>query len=73
MKNPSARSAPKGSPLVVLAGDGAIYRPISDQTPAGGQNAKPLPFARKRVSVTGKTYERGNARAIVVETFETEK
>jgi len=65
--------AKKGSPLVVLGDDGVIYYPISDQTPAAGQNAKLMPFAGKRASISGKVYERNGAHAIVIEKIEAEK
>lgn len=65
--------AGKGSPLVVLGGGGVIYYPISDQTRAAGQNAKLVPFAGKRASISGKVYERDGAHAIVIDKIEAEK
>ena len=62
--------AKAGSPLVILADDGTIYWPIADTTPSSGQNAKLLPFAGGRVTATGKVYERGGSRAIVIEKIE---
>ncbi len=59
--------AKAGSPLVILAGDGTIYWPIADTTPASGQNSKLLPFAGEKVAATGKIYERGGSKAIVIE------
>jgi hypothetical protein len=59
--------ARKGSQLVILQNDGAIYWPISDQVPAEGQNERLLPFAGKRVSITGKVYTRGGSNALVIE------
>jgi len=59
--------ARKGSQLVILQNDGTIYWPISDQTPAEGQNQRLLPFAGKRVTVTGKLYTRGGSNALVIE------
>jgi hypothetical protein len=56
-----------GSPLVILADDGNIYWPISGSTPATGQNPKLLKFAGERVTATGKTFDRGGSRAIVIE------
>ena len=56
-----------GSPLVILADDGNIYWPISNATPAGGQNPKLLKFAGERVSASGKVFQRGGSRAIVIE------
>jgi hypothetical protein len=34
-----------GSPLAILADDGAVYWPIAGTTPASGQNDRLLPFA----------------------------
>jgi hypothetical protein len=66
----AVKCAKNGSPLVILAYDGTIYWPIDDQTPAAGQNAKLLPYAGKRVTVTGKTYERGGSHAMVISKVE---
>lgn len=62
--------AKAGSTLVILAEDGTIYWPISADTPASGQNARLLPFAADKVTVTGKVYERGGSKAIVMEKIE---
>lgn len=59
-----------GSPLVILADDGSIYWPIADTTPSSGQNSKLLPFAGDKVTVTGKVYQRGGSKAIVIEKIE---
>jgi hypothetical protein len=59
-----------GSPLVILAEDGSIYWPIADSMPATGQNAKLLPYAGDKVVVTGKLYQRGGSRALVIEKIE---
>ncbi len=59
--------ARKGSQLVILQNDGSIYWPISDQVPAEGQNERLLPFAGKRVTITGKVYTRGGSNALVIE------
>ncbi len=59
--------AKAGSPLVILADDGTIYWPISDTTPAQGQNSRLLPYAGKRVMVIGKVYKKGGSRAIVIQ------
>ena len=64
--------AKEGSPLVILTGDGHIYWPISDKTPATGQNSRLLKFAGQKVVVTGKIYERDGAHAIVIDTVEAE-
>jgi hypothetical protein len=58
--------AKSGSPLVILAPSGVIYWPIADTTPSTGQNDKLLPFAGKNVTVSGKIFERGGSKAIVI-------
>ena len=65
--------AKAGSPLVILADDGTIYWPISDATPAQGQNGRLMEFAGKRVEATGKVYQRGGSRAVVIATIRAEK
>ena len=62
--------AKAGSPLVILAGDGTIYWPIADTTPSSGQNDKLLPFAGQRVTASGKVFERGGSRALVIDKTE---
>lgn len=61
-----------GSPLVILADDGVIYWPIAGTTPSSGQNPRLLQFAAKKVTVTGKVYNRGGSRAIVIEKIEAQ-
>ena len=61
-----------GSPLVILANDGTIYWPITDTTPSSGQNSKLLPFAGDKVTATGKIYERGGSKAMVIEKIEAQ-
>jgi hypothetical protein len=61
-----------GSPLVILAEDGTIYWPIADTTPSSGQNSKLLPYAGDKVVVTGKVYQRGGSKAIVIEKIEAQ-
>ena len=58
--------AKAGSPLVILAPSGTIYWPIGDSTPSNSQNDKLLPFAGKQVTVSGKVFERGGSKAIVI-------
>ena len=58
--------AKAGSPLVILAPSGTIYWPIADTTPSSSQNDKLLPYAGKNVSVSGKVYDRGGSKAIVI-------
>jgi hypothetical protein len=61
-----------GSQLVILAEDGTIYWPIADTTPSSGQNPKLLPFAADKVTVTGKVYQRGGSKAIVIDKIEAQ-
>src|SRR5215813_4480373 len=65
--------AKAGSPLVILAEDGTIYWPIADTTPSSGQNAKLLPFAGEKVTASGKVFERGGSKAIVIAKIEAQK
>ncbi len=57
--------------MSILADDGTIYWPISGTMPAKGQNARLLPYAAKHVAVTGKVFERGGSRAIIIEKIES--
>jgi hypothetical protein len=59
-----------GSALVIL--DGTIYWPIADTTPSSGQNAKLLPFAGDKVAATGRVYQRGGSKAMVIEKIESQ-
>jgi hypothetical protein len=61
-----------GSQLVILADDGTIYWPIADTTPSSGQNSKLLPFAGDKVVASGKVYQRGGSKAIVIEKIEAQ-
>jgi len=61
-----------GSQLVILAEDGTIYWPIAGTTPSSGQNPKLLPFAADKVIVTGKVYQRGGSKAIVIDKIEAQ-
>ena len=62
--------AQAGSPLVILSNAGDVYWPISEKMPAAGQNERLLPFAGKRVTVTGRVYTRGGSKAIAIEKIE---
>lgn len=64
--------ADAGSQLVILADDGTIYWPIADTTPSSGQNPKLLPFAGDKVLASGKVYQRGGSKAIVIEKIEAQ-
>jgi hypothetical protein len=59
--------AKSGSPLVILEDGGTLYWAISESMPAAGQNERLMPFAGKRVIVTGKVFTRGGSRALVIE------
>jgi hypothetical protein len=61
-----------GSQLVILTDDGTIYWPIADTTPSSGQNPKLLPFAGDKVVASGKVYQRGGSKAIVIEKIEAQ-
>lgn len=65
--------AKKGSPLVILRDDGVIFLPISEETPAVGQNARLTAFAGKRVVVTGRSFTRAGSQALVIDKVEAEK
>lgn len=65
--------AKAGSPLVILAPSGVIYWPIADTTPSSGQNDKLLPFAGKTVVASGKVFERGGSKAIVISKIDAAK
>jgi hypothetical protein len=62
--------AKAGSPLVILSLSGTIYWPIADTTPSSSQNDKLLPFAGKQVTVSGRVFERGGSKAIVISKIE---
>jgi hypothetical protein len=59
--------AKAGSPLVILTDNGDIYWPIADTTPSSSQNEKLLPFAGKKVTASGKVFQRGGSTAMVIE------
>lgn len=50
--------AKAGSPLVILADDGTIYWPIPTAMPATSQNPLLMKFAGKKVTASGKVFER---------------
>jgi len=62
--------AKAGSPLVILSDDGTVYWPIADTTPSSGQNERLLPFAGKKVTASGKVFQRGGSSALVIEKIE---
>lgn len=64
--------AKAGSPLVILTANGTIYWPIAETTPSSSQNEKLLPFAGQKVIASGKVFERGGSRAMVIDKIEAE-
>lgn len=62
--------AKAGSPLVLLSSNGTIYWPIAATTPSTSQNEKLLPYAGKTVTASGKVYDRGGSKAIVISKIE---
>jgi hypothetical protein len=65
--------AKKGSPLVILRDDGAIFLPVAAETPATGQNERLMPFAGKRVTAKGRTFTRAGSQALVIDKIEAAK
>ena len=63
-------SANMGSPLVILTDHGAVVYPVSLAVPSSpnGNNARLMPFAGQRVTVTGQVIRRGNENGVVIET-----
>jgi hypothetical protein len=72
-KQCASSCANAGSPLAILADDGTIYWPIAGTTPSSGQNPKLLPFAGDKVIASGKLYQRGGSKAIVIEKIEAQE
>lgn len=65
--------AKAGSPLVILDDNGAIYWPTTDAMPATSQNGKLMPFAGQRVRATGKLYEHGGSKGLLIEKIDAQK
>lgn len=72
-KDCAVACAKAGSQLVILAEDGTIYWPIADTTPSSGQNSKLLPFAGDKVVASGRVYDRGGSKALVIAKIEAAK
>ena len=70
--NCAAACARAGSPLLIMADDGTLYWPIAEVMPAANQNPRLMEFAGKRVTATGKVYDRGGSRAIALDKVELE-
>jgi len=58
--------ADKGIPLAILADDGTLYLPTSAAMPGDGQNPRLKPFAEQRVTISGKVFDAGGAKAIQI-------
>lgn len=58
--------ADKGIPLAILGDDGKLYLPTSVNMPGDPQNDRLKEFAEQRVTVSGKVFEAGGARAIQI-------
>jgi hypothetical protein len=61
--------ADKGIPLAILTDDGTLYIPTSAAMPGDGQNERLREFAEQRVTVSGKLFAAGGARALQIETI----
>ncbi len=58
--------ADKGVPLAILAEDGTLYIPVSAGMPGASENAQLKEHAEHKVTVKGKVYEAGGAKAIEI-------
>ena len=61
--------ADRGIPLAILADDGTLYIPTTAAMPGDGQNARLKEFAEQKVTVKGKAFSAGGARALQIETI----
>ena len=61
--------ADRGIPLAILADDGTLYIPTSAAMPGDAQNARLKEFAEQRVTVKGKAFPAGGARALEIATI----
>jgi hypothetical protein len=59
--------ADKGIPLAILGDDGKLYVPTSSGMPGDDQNPRLKEFAEQRVTVSGKVFDAGGAKAIQIE------
>ena len=62
--------ADRGIPLAILADDGTLYIPTSAAMPGDAQNGRLKDFAEQRVTVKGKAFKAGGARAIQIATIQ---
>ena len=63
--------AKAGSPLVILADDGPVYFPISNEMPATGQNDRLMKFAGEKVTIRGNVFQRGGSHGLVIEEIDS--
>ncbi len=59
--------ADKGIPLAILGDDGVLYIPTSAGMPGDGQNDRLKEFAEEKVTISGKVFEAGGAKAIQID------
>jgi len=62
--------ADNGLPLAILGSDGNLYMAVGGGMPGDPQNARLKDFAEQQVTITGKVYEAGSAKAIEIESIE---
>jgi hypothetical protein len=58
--------ADRGIPLAILTDDGTLYIPTSAGMPGDAQNGRLKDFAEQRVTVKGKAFQAGGARALQI-------
>lgn len=61
--------ADRGIPLAILSDDGQLFIPTTAAMPGDGQNARLKEFAEQRVTVTGKAFSAGGAKALEIATI----
>ncbi len=65
----SEMCADKGIPLAILGDDGKLYIPVTNAMPGESENGRMKPFAEEKVTVSGKVFEAGGAKAIQIESI----
>ncbi|NIM49802.1 MAG: hypothetical protein GTN62_06035 [Gemmatimonadales bacterium] len=58
--------ADKGVPLAILTDDGKLYVPVSAGMPGGNESERLKEFAEQKVTVKGKVFDAGGAKAIEI-------
>lgn len=61
--------ADRGIPLAILSDDGQLFIPTTAAMPGDGQNDRLKEFAEQRVTVTGKAFSAGGAKALEIATI----